>query len=668
MKSLLKNKQVIYMMIALVFISLVIIGTILFSEKRNDEGQNDVAHKGDTTEASIEVKEDDVLFDNQLLNAEFKGVFSAATPDDQGVVDTEKSWIFFTNSDAEGTFEITNDGVRVTPTQISGKPNYSLQLIQSPVSLEGSTTYKVSIVAKADVPRKLTIKVGATGDKGWTAYGQKEVNLTTEFAQYDFDFTMRGEADPKARFELFLADDLSPVEIKQVSMIQTGVTEGTNTMEDLIKRTKTEKDEDGVENWELIWSDEFDAPALDMSKWTPEIGNGADKSIAGWGNNELQYYTDSPQNVFIEDGKLIIRAMKEQKSFTVKGQDYTTDYTSARLITEGKFSTAYGKIEARMKVPSGQGFWPAFWMLGDDIGTVGWPACGEIDILEFIGSAPTEVHGTVHGPVTGGPGIHQKVDLGIDMTEDFHTYAIEWDEDEVEFYVDDILYHVVNKDEVALEQGPEEWVFDHPHFLILNLAVGGTWPGAPSAETVFPSQLEVDYVRVYQDNHDGTIDGEEEIDSIYEKPEAVLGVETFANGDFSSGSEHWNSYFHFDAKGSFSVLDEQAQLNIENDGAEDYSVILEQGKFKIESDQSYILEFDAKSTVPRSLITLLDNANYSRPFSKQELLGTDLTHFKYEISGISDEITLKFLLGEHGAGITEPYQVIIDNVVFIKAD
>lgn len=439
-------------------------------------------------------------------------------------------------------------------------------------------------------------------------------------------------------------------------------------MEDLLKRTKTELDEDGFEKWELIWSDEFDGSTLDASKWTAEIGNGAEKSVPGWGNNELQYYTDSPENVSLDDGKLIIRAQKEVKSFSVNGQDYTTDYTSARLITEGKFSVSYGKIEARMKVPSGQGFWPAFWMLGDDIGEVGWPACGEIDILEYIGSKPTEVHGTVHGPITGGPGIHQKIDTGIDMSLDFHTYAIEWDEDEVEFYVDGLLYHVVNKDEVDLEQGPTEWVFDHPHFLILNLAVGGTWPGAPNSETVFPSQLEVDYVRVYKDANPASIDGEEEIDTVYEKPAAASGIEAFSNGDFSNGTSQWNSYFHWDAKGAFNILDGQALLEIESDGDEDYSIILEQGKFKLDSAKIYILEFDAKSTIPRSLITLLDNDVYARQFSKQEMIGTEFTHFKYEVQGISDEITLKFLLGEHGANISDPYEVIIDDVVFTEKD
>lgn len=605
---------------------------------------------------------------NMLSNEKFKDALSTAIPDNNGIVNTENNWIFFTNSGAEGVYKKSSFGARVVPTNVAGSPNYGIQLIQSPIALDSLGIYKVTIDAKADAARKITIKVGATGDKGWKAYTMQEVALSTKFKTYEIEFTLYGESDPGARFEIFFADDASPVDIKRVTMTKIGEAEPVITMEDLLKRTKTEADEDAVENWELFWSDEFDGSVLDPRKWTAEIGNGAEKGIPGWGNGELQYYTDSPNNVFIQDGKLIIRAQKEQKTFTVNGQAYTTDYTSARLITDGKFATAYGKIEGRMKLPSGQGFWPAFWMLGQNINTVGWPNCGEIDILEYIGSKVTEINGTVHGPVTAGPGINHKIDTGIDMSQDFHTYSIEWDEDEVEFYVDDILYHIVNKDEVAVENGPTEWVYDHEHFLILNLAVGGTWPGAPNSETVFPSQLEVDYIRVYKDANPASIDGEEVIDSVYEKPVVTPGIEAFANGDFSKGTAPWFGYIHFDAAGTFNVIDGQAVMDITNDGKEDYSILLEQGKFKLDGTKTYVLEFDAKSSIPRSLITLLDTPYYSRPFSKQEMLTTEFTRFSYEISGINEDITLKFLMGEHGGNITAPYQVTIDNVVFKQKD
>ena len=615
---------------------------------------------------SVQSKPLDPSEKNMLSNEKFKTELSQAIPDDQGIVNTENNWIFFTNSGAEGTYEKYPFGAHITPTDVLGKPNYGIQLIQSPISLDSLGIYKVTINAKADAPRIITIKIGATGDKGWKAYTMKEIALTTKFKDYEFEFTLYGDADPAARFEIFFADDQSPVDIKRVSMAKVGEAEPVITMDDLLKRTKTEADEDAVETWELVWSDEFDGNVLDTSKWTAEIGNGADKGIPGWGNGELQYYTDSPQNIIVQDGKLIIRALKEQKNFTVNGQSYTTDYTSARLITDGKYSTAYGKIEARMKLPSGQGFWPAFWMLGQNINEVPWPACGEIDILEYIGSKATEANGTVHGPISGGPGINNKIDTGIDLSQDFHTYSIEWDADEVEFYIDDILYHIVNKDEVAIENGPEEWVYDHDHFLLLNFAVGGAWPGSPNESTLFPAQLEVDYVRVYKDTNPASIDGEEVIDCDYEKPLVTPGVEAFSNGDFTSGTDHWNAYFHYDAAGSFNVLNEEAVLNISNDGAEDYSVLLEQGAFKLDGTKTYKLSFDAKSTIPRSLITILDTSYYSRPFSKQEQLETEFKHFEYEIAGINEDITLKFLLGEHGDQIASPYDVVIDNVTFIE--
>lgn len=605
---------------------------------------------------------------NMLFNPAFSSKLSVNIPDDQGNVDTEKNWIFFTNSGATATYETSSDGIKVTPIDIAGKPNYGIQLIQSPIALESNGIYKISITAKSDASRKINLKIGATGDKGWIAYFTKDVFLTTQFEQYDLEFTMSGEADLKARFELSFADASAPVEIQNVTMTKSGIAEATITMDDLTSRTKTEEDENAVEQWELIWSDEFDGALLDASKWTPEIGNGADKGNPGWGNGELEYYTDSPSNLSVQDGKLVISAQKEQKTFTANGIDYTTDYTSSRIITQNKFSTTYGKIEARIKVPSGQGIWPAFWLLGQDIGDIGWPGCGEIDILEYIGSNTSVVHGTVHGPVTSGPGIHHQIDTGVDMSLDFHTYSIEWDADEVEFYFDDILYHIVSKDEVALEHGAKDWVYDHDYFIILNLAVGGTWPGSPNSETVFPSQLEVDYVRVYKDINPDSIDGQEIIDSDYEKPLPSKGIESFSNGDFSDGVSPWDLYVHFDASALIHTVNDEAVIEISNDGNEDYSVLFEQGKFLLDKNKTYRLEFDAKATIERPMITVIDNDKYTRPFSQNDLLSTDMKHYTYEFTGISDEVTLKFLLGEQGANISAPYKVFIDNVTLKAID
>jgi beta-glucanase (GH16 family) len=245
-------------------------------------------------------------------------------------------------------------------------------------------------------------------------------------------------------------------------------------------------------DWTLAWSDEFSGAsgsAVDRSKWVLETGG------EGWGNQELECYTDHNANASVHDGNLVIKAIAEKYT----GPDgVTRNYTSARLKTLGKFSQTYGRFEARIKIPHGQGMWPAFWMLGDDIDRVGWPACGEIDIMENIGKEPAIIHGSIHGPgYVGGTGIEAPYKLPAQQrfADDFHVFAIEWDTDSVSFFVDHDLY--VRRTRADLQPG-WKWTFDKPFFLILNLAVGGDWPGNPDSTTVFPQTMLVDYVRVYQ--------------------------------------------------------------------------------------------------------------------------------------------------------------------------
>jgi beta-glucanase (GH16 family) len=236
----------------------------------------------------------------------------------------------------------------------------------------------------------------------------------------------------------------------------------------------------------VIWADEFDGPAgslPDPTKWAYDLGRGQN----GWGNNELEEYTNSPENVFLDgQGQLVIRAVK----------DVTGNYTSARLKTQGLFEVGHGRIEARMKLPYGQGIWPAFWMLGADVTAVGWPRCGEIDIMENIGKEPSIVHATVHGPgYSGGQAIGAPVELptGERLSDDFHEFAVEWTENRLEFFLDGKSYHKVTP--ASLPTGAS-WVFGHPFFLLMNLAVGGNWPGYPNSTTVFPQSLVIDWLRV----------------------------------------------------------------------------------------------------------------------------------------------------------------------------
>lgn len=244
--------------------------------------------------------------------------------------------------------------------------------------------------------------------------------------------------------------------------------------------------------WTLTWRDEFDGPdgsRPDESRWAYDLGGG------GWGNQELQTYTSRADNAVIRDGALVITARAER--FT-GGDGIAREYTSARLKTRGRFSQTYGRFEARLQVPRGPGLWPAFWMLGVDIDGAGWPQCGEIDIMENIGREPLMAHGTLHGPGysgAGGLGTAVPSPDGRPFADAFHVFAVEWEAGEIRWYLDGRQYF--SRTPSDLPAG-SRWVFDHDFFLLLNVAVGGSWPGSPDATTTFPQEMKVDYVRVYR--------------------------------------------------------------------------------------------------------------------------------------------------------------------------
>lgn len=240
----------------------------------------------------------------------------------------------------------------------------------------------------------------------------------------------------------------------------------------------------------LIFEEDFNINgAPDPAVWGLDIGNGAAQGIPGWGNNESQYYTDRSENVVVEDGMLKISALKEN----FQG----SNFTSGKVLTKGKYQRKFGRFEARIKLPWGQGIWPAFWLLGDDSnGTQVWPQIGEIDIMEYRGQEPTIVHGTVHGPgYSGGQAITKSYDLINNRFDtDFHIFGIEWGPGYINFYVDDVLYNQITPEDVT-----GEWVFDDNDFyIIMNVAVGGTFVGPPSVNTVYPQTMLVDYVRIYE--------------------------------------------------------------------------------------------------------------------------------------------------------------------------
>jgi beta-glucanase (GH16 family) len=234
----------------------------------------------------------------------------------------------------------------------------------------------------------------------------------------------------------------------------------------------------------LAWSDEFSASTLNLNDWNQETGNNN-----GWGNNELEYYTNSLKNTFLSNGNLIIEARKEP----ING----FNYSSSRLTTQNKRNFKFGRIDIRAKLPVEKGMWPALWMLGSNINTVSWPQCGEIDIMELVGSNPNRVSGTLHWKNTGGTRSSQTGNYFLpsgNFSQQFHVFSIIWQQDLIKFYVDDILYLTKTNADLGGAANP----FNANQFFLFNVAVGGDWPGPPDATTNFPQRMFVDYVRVFQ--------------------------------------------------------------------------------------------------------------------------------------------------------------------------
>ena len=243
-------------------------------------------------------------------------------------------------------------------------------------------------------------------------------------------------------------------------------------------------------HWILTFADDFEGPAGSAPSsihWTHDIGGG------GWGNNEWQSYTADSQNAFLDgNGNLVIEARQVS---TIGPDGIERPYSSARIHTQGKVSQKFGRIEAKIKLPQGKGIWPAFWMLGDDFDTKGWPECGEIDIMESIDVVAQRAHGTIHGPgYCGGEAISNEFQTNQFLVNDFHLYAVEWAPESISWFFDDHCYATVKSSQV----NGNRWAFDHPFFVVLNLAIGGNWPGYPDETTSFPQRLTVDFVKFYE--------------------------------------------------------------------------------------------------------------------------------------------------------------------------
>jgi len=235
---------------------------------------------------------------------------------------------------------------------------------------------------------------------------------------------------------------------------------------------------------QAVFKDEFDAAALNTAKWTYDLGNGCSAGICGWGNNELETYTNAPENIKLSNGKLVITALNNNAT-----------YTSARIKTQDKVEVKFGRIDVRAKLPKGQGIWPAIWMLGENIDVAGspWPICGEIDIMEVVGHRPAELVGTVHYNSEGYKYSSSSTTLTSgDFSDKFHVFSLVWDKNKIIWYLDNKPFKEFTNTNIS------GYPFNKPFFFILNVAIGGNWPGSPDATTVFPQEMIVDYVRVFQ--------------------------------------------------------------------------------------------------------------------------------------------------------------------------
>lgn len=370
-----------------------------------------------------------------------------------------------------------------------------LSFTEVPVLTEENADFDVNLIFLLDTPTQQSISFELVTEDYTATAGSDFVELSNMLVTVDkgeqeviVPLTIIGD-DIHEETEEFFVNILNPkgVEVVQstISITISDDDEEVVNNPELVIPTTGYSTPDNYTGMNLVWQDEFDGTEVDGANWTFEIGTGTN----GWGNNELEYYRR--ENSFIKEGNLVIEARKE----TFGGRSYT----SSRIITRDKFEFLYGRVDIRAALPYGQGIWPALWMLGENISSVGWPACGEVDIMEMIGGGDNDktVYGTLHWDANGthactcDQGTDYSLAEGI-FADEFHVFSIIWDANTIKWYVDDNLYKTVDITPAELSE------FHKNFFLIFNVAVGGNWPGSPDATTVFPQRMIVDYVRVFQ--------------------------------------------------------------------------------------------------------------------------------------------------------------------------
>lgn len=374
-----------------------------------------------------------------------------------------------------------SDNTTNTPVLSSLSVGNVTQIRDSKATTTFHFVIDVNPVNTKDISVNYSTKNGtAIGGKDYTAVSGTLTIPAKQLSGYiDVVVTADSLREDDQTFTLELS---SPVNAKLSATQATGTIQNLGTYIPIDNAGYTSAS--GYTGMTLVWSDEFSGKTLNAGNWTYETGG------SGWGNNELEYYTNSLKNTFLTGGYLVIEARKETIG--------TNNYTSARIISKDKKTFTYGRIDIRAKLPKGQGLWPALWMLGNNISQqgYGWPACGEIDIMELLGQDPQKVYGTVHWGIAGQGSTHIGGNYSIatgDFSSSFHVFSLQWDASKLTFLVDAAAYFTANKTDVGIN-----YPFDKPFFFILNVAVGGNWPGNPNSSTTFPQRMIVDYVKVFQ--------------------------------------------------------------------------------------------------------------------------------------------------------------------------
>lgn len=602
--------------------------------------------------------------DNKILN----GDFSDGTTH-WGTIDVEGGVSNFT-VDETGIGQMHIEEIAGMHPEWDVPISWSSQLVQEEVEIESGYTYELAFDAASTLPRPIEVEfTGLSGQDNVSFLLNEEMNTFT----YEFDYTLQATSIDFKFLVGYVVD----------GEYETPAEEHMISFDNISLRAVSEIEEGDAEeiDWQLVWSDEFDGDSLDLSKWRYDIGNyilSGDEWVPGWGNNESQFYQED--NVRVEDGRLIIEAREE----SVSDEHDTYDYTSGKIMTDGHFSQTYGRFEARMKLPAGQGFWPAFWMMPQDDVYGGWAASGEIDIMENRGDYLNTVGAAVHfgGGWPNNTHTHGEYTFqgDTDIT-DFNVYSLEWGPGELRWYVNDDLYYRTS--DWYSENGEYPAPFDQDFYLILNLAVGGWYGLEPDESTPFPSQVEVDYVRVYEDPNVGEIptpdpDPDPEIPEDPENPEEEfdvndwreIGENLIQDGTFEQ-MDAWSTHNQGDYEdwaglASFDILDEVLNVTVEQIGWEWWHIQLFQ-EVTLPSG-FYKLAFDMTSEFPRDVyVELTDTQTGIYDFSINEEMNTYET-----IIEITEDSDSQLLFG-FGRNADDPesqiiYNMFLDNVSLVEVE